>query len=54
MTEKLLFDVVLWGGAIVSMVAVTLLWNGWRLYSFAEAKTQRDLTHALQRAARQQ
>ena len=52
MTERLLFDVVLSGGAIVTLVALSLLWHGWRLYAFTEAKNQRDLTHALQRAAR--
>ena len=52
MTQPILFDVVLLSGAITSLVAVALLWNGWRLYHFSEAREQRELTHALQRASR--
>ena len=50
MTQRILFDVVLWGGAITTFVAAALLWNGWRLYHFSEQKAQRELAQALERA----
>lgn len=52
MTERMLFEVVLSSGAVVTMVAAALMWHGWRLYRFTEAKEQRDLSYALQRASK--
>ena len=52
MTQRILFDVVVWGGAITSLVAASLLWQCWKLHNLAKAKVQRELTYALQRAGR--
>jgi len=52
MAQPILFDVVVLGGAITSCVAAALLWNGWRLYRFAEIRMQGELARSLERSKR--
>ena len=52
MAQPILFDVVMWSGAVTSCVAAALVWNGWRLYRCAEIKTQSELARALERSKR--